>query len=152
MGRALAINEQVLNNIEKAIWEQKVTIAEACQYVDICYNTLAKYFKKHPEERERIKALRKMATKKDVRHPLRTMSDVGFKNLAFAVVQLAVKDYKATLKQLHRNPRDEKARLMKEECENFFLNEDKFVFYSDLSGKDIMKQVQKKVRKKWIRY
>ena len=47
----------------------------------------------------------------------------GYIALAHAVVKLACQDYIAALKDLDKNPNNEKAFWRKGECENFFENE-----------------------------
>lgn len=66
-----------------------------------------------------------------------------FELLCAAVVKMAVKDYKHSLKRLWRHPGDTAAQKIKNDCERFFTNE--IVMYSDLDGKAIMRMVQKKV-------
>lgn len=67
----------------------------------------------------------------------------GFELLSAVVIEMAVKDYKHSLKRLWRHPGDTAAQKIKNDCERFFTNE--IVMYSDLDGKAIMRMVQKNV-------
>lgn len=64
----------------------------------------------------------------------------GYENLASAVVEQAVKDYKHALKRIWRHPHDTTAMRLIEDCERFFRNE--ITMYTDLDGLEIMRKVR----------
>lgn len=59
------------------------------------------------------------------------MSD-PYENLANSIVLLAVKDYRDALKKLKKWPRNESAKIMKDEVERFFRSE----WYRELTSVD----------------
>lgn len=71
----------------------------------------------------------------------------GYKNLAAAVVEKAVRDYKHALRVLKRNPNRENAIRMKEDCERFFRND--IGMYSELDGESIIRIINEKVEKEF---
>lgn len=68
----------------------------------------------------------------------------GYSNLAAAVVEKAVDDYRMALRRLHRHPGDINANKIKNDCERFFNNE--IGIHSELDGRTIMRKVQELVR------
>lgn len=73
----------------------------------------------------------------------------GYKALAAAVVEKAVKDYRLALRVLHRKPNDRDAQHTKKECEIFFRKN--IGLYSDLDGEAIIKAVRERVEKEMRR-
>lgn len=69
----------------------------------------------------------------------------GYKNLAAAVVEQAIKDYRSALKRIRRHPDDANAIRIISDCERFFRNE--ISLYSDLDGESIIRIVREKVEK-----
>lgn len=67
----------------------------------------------------------------------------GYKRLAAAVVEQAIKDYTKALRRLSRHPRDREATDAKQECERFFQRD--IGTYSDLDGEYIMRKIKEKV-------
>lgn len=65
--------------------------------------------------------------------------------LANAIVELAAKDYRKALKDLHKNPQYEKALDMKKDCEEFFLS-GWFGVLTNLDGKVLMEDIRRMVR------
>lgn len=55
-----------------------------------------------------------------------------YENLAISIVLLAVKDYRAALEKLKKWPRNESAKIMKDEVERFFRSE----WYRELTSVD----------------
>ena len=55
-----------------------------------------------------------------------------YENLANSIVLLAVKDYRDTLKKLKKSPRNESAKIMKDEVERFFRS----AWYRELTSVD----------------
>lgn len=55
-----------------------------------------------------------------------------YENLANSIVLLAVKDYRDALKKLKKWPRNESAKIMKDEVERFFRS----VWYRELTSVD----------------
>lgn len=58
--------------------------------------------------------------------------ELNYENLANAIVLQAVKDYRAALKLLHRNPKSSKAQADAKEAERFFRSQ----WYSALTSVD----------------
>ena len=71
------------------------------------------------------------------------MSD-PYENLANAIILQAVKDYRATGKQLKRNPKNNDAKLMVEDCERFFCA-DWFGQLTSVDGKMLLKKLQEEL-------
>ena len=55
-----------------------------------------------------------------------------YENLANSIILLAVKDYRAALKKLKKWPRNESAKIMKDEVERFFRS----AWYRELTSVD----------------
>ena len=55
-----------------------------------------------------------------------------YENLANSIVLLAVKDYRDALKKLKKWPRNESAKIMKDEVESFFRS----AWYRELTSVD----------------
>ena len=74
------------------------------------------------------------------------MSD-PYENLANSIVLLAVKDYRDALKKLKKWPRNESAKIMKDEVERFFRSD----WYRELTSVDgnvLIKKLQAEVSEK----
>ena len=70
----------------------------------------------------------------------------GYEKLANAIVILAAKDYRATLKKLKKWPRNESAKIMKDEVERFFRS----AWYRELTSVDgeyLISKLQAEVEK-----
>lgn len=67
----------------------------------------------------------------------------SYEQLAFAIVKLAVEDYRSALKRLKRHSKDQKALWSKADCERFFRND--IGTYCNLDGEKIMKAIQEQV-------
>lgn len=73
------------------------------------------------------------------------MSDItNYENLANAIVELAVKDYRRTLKDLKRGPRNNTALQMKAEVERFFRS-GWFSTLTSVDGEKLMAMLQREV-------
>lgn len=70
----------------------------------------------------------------------------GYEKLANAIVILAAKDYRAALKKLKKWPRNESAKIMKDEVERFFRS----AWYRELTSVDgeyLISKLQAEVEK-----
>ena len=67
----------------------------------------------------------------------------SYEQLAFAIVKLAVEDYRSALKRLKRHSKDQQALWSKTDCERFFRND--IGTYCNLDGEKIMIAVQEQV-------
>jgi len=65
--------------------------------------------------------------------------------LANAIIELAAKDYRKALKDLHKNPKYEDALETKKECEEFFLS-GWFCLLTNLDGKVLMEDIRRMVK------
>lgn len=68
----------------------------------------------------------------------------GCQALCAAVVERAVKDYRAALRRHYRKPHDQEAQHTIEECERFFRRD--MGLYSDLDGESLIRKVRSMVR------
>lgn len=67
----------------------------------------------------------------------------GYRDLAAAVVDKAVCDYRSSLRRLKRKPKDINANKIKNDCERFFRDE--IGIYSELDGESIMRIIKERV-------
>ena len=67
-----------------------------------------------------------------------------FEELANAVVIQAAKDYTKALKTLKSYPRDEKSKVMKNDCERFFRSS-WYKTLTSVDGEFLMRTLQKEV-------
>ena len=70
-----------------------------------------------------------------------------YENLANSIILLAVKDYRDALKKLKKWPRNESAKMMKDEVERFFRSD----WYRELTSVDgnvLIKKLQAEVSEK----
>jgi len=65
--------------------------------------------------------------------------------LANAIIELAAKDYRKALKDLHKNPQYAPAQAMKKDCEEFFLS-GWFGVLTNLDGKVLMDDIRRMVK------
>lgn len=68
-----------------------------------------------------------------------------YENLANAVVLQAVKDWRLAKRKLKRKPRNEDAKLMVKDCEDFFLSE-YFRAFTDLDGAALLRRLQEEFK------
>ena len=68
-----------------------------------------------------------------------------YQNLANAIILLAVKDYKAVLRRLMRNPRNQDAQREKKRLERFFFSQ-WYGVLTDLDPHQLISGVMKQVR------
>ena len=66
--------------------------------------------------------------------------DDPYQQLANAIILAAVEDYRWAKKKLKKHPTNKEAKLMVEDCEEFFRS-DWFTVLSDLDGEDILKRL-----------
>lgn len=59
----------------------------------------------------------------------------SYEQLAFAIVKLAVEDYRSALKRLKRHSKDQQALWSKTDCERFFRND--IGTYCNLDGRSL---------------
>lgn len=69
----------------------------------------------------------------------------GYQSLANAVVELAAKDYRKSLKTLKKNPRNRDAMSMAMECERFFKS-DRIKALTTVDGEYIMNRLREEAR------
>ena len=67
----------------------------------------------------------------------------SYDQLTFAIVKLAVEDYRSALKRLKRHSNDQQALWSKADCERFFRNDIGTDW--NLDGEKIMRAVQEQV-------
>jgi len=67
-----------------------------------------------------------------------------YENLANSIVLLAVKDYRDALKKLKKWPRNESAKIMKDEVERFFRS-DWYRELTSVDGEILIKKLQAEV-------
>ena len=65
----------------------------------------------------------------------------GYRALANAIVLNAVKDWRFTVRKLRKRPRYEPAKLLKQDCETFFLSE-LFTVLTDCDGTILLNKLQ----------
>lgn len=70
----------------------------------------------------------------------------NYEELANAIILQAVKDYRAALKALRKNPKSISANKDKADCERFLLG-DWFPALTSIDGEMLMKQLQQEVYK-----
>lgn len=68
----------------------------------------------------------------------------GYRTLAIAIIEQAVKDYRCALRKLRRKPDNGVALHTVMECERFFRRD--MGTYSDLDGEAIIREIRKKVQ------
>lgn len=68
----------------------------------------------------------------------------GCQALCAAVVERAVKDYRAALRRHYRKPHDQEAQDTINECERFFRRD--MGLYSDIDGESLIRKVRSMVR------
>lgn len=68
----------------------------------------------------------------------------NYEPLKKAVVMQAVRDYRQAICQLQKNPNNTKARMMKQDCETFFLSKH-FSLFTDLNGEYLLARLSKEV-------
>ena len=64
-----------------------------------------------------------------------------YENLANAIVLHAVKDWRAARKKLKKRPKNEEAKLMVKDCEEFFRS-DWFTALTDVDGEVLLRKLQ----------
>ena len=64
-----------------------------------------------------------------------------YENLANAIVLQAVKDWRAARKKLKKRPKNEEAKLMVKDCEDFFRS-DWFTALTDVNGEVLLRKLQ----------
>ena len=64
-----------------------------------------------------------------------------YENLANAIVLQAVKDWRAARKKLKKRPKNEEAKLMVKDCEDFFRS-DWFTALTDVDGEVLLRKLQ----------
>ena len=64
-----------------------------------------------------------------------------YENLANAIVLQAVKDWRAARKKLKKRPKNEEAKLMVKDCEDFFRS-DWFTALIDVDGEVLLRKLQ----------
>ena len=69
----------------------------------------------------------------------------GYQSLANAIVELAAKDYRKSLKALKKNPRNREAMSMAMECERFFKSE-WIKALTSVDGEYIMNRLREEAR------
>lgn len=79
----------------------------------------------------------------------RNFNTEGCQSLCVAVVERAVKDYRAALRRHYRKPHDQEAQHTIDECERFFKWD--MGLYSDLDGESIIRAVRERVREEMRR-
>ena len=67
-----------------------------------------------------------------------------YENLANSIILLAVKDYRDALKKLKKWPRNESAKMMKDEVERFFRS-DWYRELTSIDGNVLIKKLQAEV-------
>lgn len=72
--------------------------------------------------------------------------DKNYEELANAVVLMTVKDYRAALKALQKNPKNISANKDKSDCERFFMS-DWFSVLTSVDGEMLMHRLQQEVSK-----
>ena len=70
-----------------------------------------------------------------------------YENLANSIILLAVKDYRDALKKLKKWPRNESAKMMKDEVERFFRS-DWYRELTSVDGEILIKKLQAEVSEK----
>lgn len=65
----------------------------------------------------------------------------NYKELANAIILMAVKDYRKALKRLKRYPDSDKALRTKRECERFFRSE-YFEILTNLNGRELEQKLK----------
>lgn len=70
----------------------------------------------------------------------------AYQKLANAIVELAAKDYRSSLKALKRNPRNRDAMERAMECERFFKS-DWMAALTDVDGEWLMERLREEARK-----
>lgn len=68
----------------------------------------------------------------------------SYEQLANAIILLAVKDYRNSLKTIRRNPRSQTANDMKGQCERFFFSQ-WFQALTSVDGKKLAQDLQREV-------
>ena len=64
-----------------------------------------------------------------------------YQNLANAIILQAAKDYRLARRKLRRKPRNEDAKFMVKDCEDFFRS-DWFKMLTDVDGEMILRKLQ----------
>lgn len=74
------------------------------------------------------------------------MAGDPFENLANAVVEKAVSDYRIARHKLKRCPKSAEALAMIKDCERFFLNEKYFGIFTNLDGRVLLEKLREETK------
>lgn len=77
------------------------------------------------------------------------MKHLPYNDLANAIIEMAVKDYLKAQKRIERHPENERAAIIKKECERFFRSE-WFGCLTDMDPDYLLKQIAR-MKKGWQR-